>query len=154
MRGPGGEELPAGSYALLPNLTKVYFVQSGRDQDFSHVSGTTAPKCACIKRLAGASQVSPAVSWNLWPARGEESLRTRPVQSSWHIRWVCHSMFVEDSESHRCESTFCWVFPWPTLAQYLPRNECFRCLRRFPKNRSTWSLWCQKQVYQAQITRE
>ena len=34
IRGLGAEKLPAASYALLPNLKRVYFLPSERDRDF------------------------------------------------------------------------------------------------------------------------
>ena len=63
IRGLGGEKLPAASYALLPNLKKKHiFLPSERDRDFlSPVFYTAAPKCFCIRRLAGARHVSPAM---------------------------------------------------------------------------------------------
>ena len=63
IRGLGGENLPAASYALLPDLKKVYFFPSERDRELlSPVFCTAAPKRVCTKRLAGARHVSPSVT--------------------------------------------------------------------------------------------
>ena len=61
--GLGGEKLPAASYALIPNLKKkAYFLPSERDREIlSPVFYTAAPKCVCIRRLAGARDLSPVV---------------------------------------------------------------------------------------------
>ena len=65
IRGLGGEKLPAASYSLLPNLKKGLFLPSERDREFlSPVFYTAAPKCVCIKRLAGARHLSPVVFVN------------------------------------------------------------------------------------------
>ena len=62
IRGLGGEKLPGASYALLPNLKKSVFLPSESDRDFvSPVFYTAAPKCVCIRRLASARHVSPAM---------------------------------------------------------------------------------------------
>ena len=62
MRGLGGEKLPAASYALFPNLKKSLFLPSERDRKMlSPVFYTAAPKCVCIRRLAGTRHLSPAV---------------------------------------------------------------------------------------------
>ena len=64
VRGLGGEKLPAASYALLPSLKKGLFFAIGDGSRilvacFLHSSA--APKCVCIRRLAGARHVSPVV---------------------------------------------------------------------------------------------
>ena len=63
IRGLGGERLPAASCALLPKLKKGPFcATSERDRDLlSSVFYKPAAKCFCIRRLAGARHVSPAV---------------------------------------------------------------------------------------------
>ena len=66
IRGLGGERLPAAFYANSPKpeKKKVYFLSLDRDRDFcqkSSVFHSPAAKCFCIKRLAGARHVSPAV---------------------------------------------------------------------------------------------
>ena len=62
IRGLGGEKLPAASYALLPNLKKDLFFAIGEGSTIlSPVFYTAAPKCVCIRRLAGARHLSPVV---------------------------------------------------------------------------------------------
>ena len=62
IRGLGGEKLPAASNALLSNLKKGLFLPPERDREFlSPVFYTAAPKCVCIRRLAGARHLSPVV---------------------------------------------------------------------------------------------
>ena len=62
IRGLGGEKSPAVSYALLPNMEKGLFLPSERDREFlSTVFYTAAPKCVCIRRLAGARHLPPVV---------------------------------------------------------------------------------------------
>ena len=62
IRGPGGEMLHAASYAFLPNLKKSLFFAIGEGSIifvvcFLHTRG----QMFCIRRLAGARDVSPAV---------------------------------------------------------------------------------------------
>ena len=79
IRGLGGEKLSAASYALLPDLKKVCFLPSERDRDFlSPVSTQQRPFVSCIRRLAGARHVSPAVLLTLCPERGSEPLTSAP----------------------------------------------------------------------------
>ena len=62
IRGLGGQKLPTASNALLPNLKKGLFFAIGEDREFlSPVFYTAAPKCVCIRRLAGARHLSPVV---------------------------------------------------------------------------------------------
>ena len=57
--------MPAASYALLPNLKKGLFLPSERDRDFLlPVFYKAAPKCICIRRLAGARHLSSVVFVN------------------------------------------------------------------------------------------
>ena len=57
------ENLPAASYALLPKLKKVFFfLPLERIEIFmSPVFYTAATNCGCIRRLADARHISPAV---------------------------------------------------------------------------------------------
>ena len=60
--GLGGEKLPAASNALLSNLKKGLFFAIGEGSRFFVACFyTAAPKCVCIRRLAGARHLSPVV---------------------------------------------------------------------------------------------
>ena len=123
--------MPAASYALLPNLKKGLFLPSERDREvLSPVFYTAAPKCVCIRRLAGARHVSPAVSLTLRPEGGSE-----PLTSATRSDFVAQSLVlsiasVENSESRRFELTFGWVLLRPILTQHLPGNVFFRLKKK------------------------
>ena len=87
IRGLGARTCPRGPTLFSPKPEFLfYFLPSERDRDFLWpVFYTAAPKCVCIRRLASARHVSPAVLW-----------------------CFCRSMSVEDSESRRFELTF-WL---------------------------------------------
>ena len=99
-----GREVAHGVLDSSPNpKKKAYFVPSEWDRDFfSPVFYTATPKCVCIRRLAGARHVSPAVSWTLWPEGGSEPLTSAP-RSAFMAQSLVLSMSVEDSESLRFE---------------------------------------------------
>ena len=60
IRGLGDEMLRTASYALVQK--GCIFLPSERDRDFLlSVFYTPVDKCFCIRRLAGARHVSPAV---------------------------------------------------------------------------------------------
>ena len=93
----------------------------GIDTFLSPVFYTAAPTCICIRRLAGAHHVSPAVLWTMSPEGGSEPLTSVP-RSDFMAQPLFLSIDVcRDSESHRFELTFGWVFLRPILAQYLIR---------------------------------
>ena len=58
-----GREVARGALRSSTKPEKnVYLLPSERDREFlSSVFYTSAPKCVCIMRLAGAGHVSPAV---------------------------------------------------------------------------------------------
>ena len=79
IRGLGSERLPTASYALLSTLKKVYFLPSGRNWEcLSSVFYRPVNKYFCIRLLASARHVSPAVLWTLWPGGGSEPLTSAP----------------------------------------------------------------------------
>ena len=62
IRGLGGEKLSTASYALLPNLKKGLLFATGEGPtNFVTCFLHAAPKCVCIRRLAGVRHVSPVV---------------------------------------------------------------------------------------------
>ena len=63
IRGLGSEKLPAASYALLANLKNGLFFAIGEgSRIFCRLFFTQQrPNVFCIRRLAGARHVSPAV---------------------------------------------------------------------------------------------
>ena len=57
-----GREVACGVLHSSPKTEKGLFLPSDRDRDFlSSVFYTPAAKCFCIRRLAGARHLSPAV---------------------------------------------------------------------------------------------
>ena len=65
----------------------VCFLPSERDREFLFpVFYTAAPKCVCIRRLAGARHSSPVVLWTLWPKGVSEPLTSAPRSDSWRSR--------------------------------------------------------------------
>ena len=122
MRGLEVERLPPASYALLPNLKKGLFLPSERDREFlPSVFYTPASKCVCIRRLAGARHLSPAVLLALWPEGGSEPPTSAP-SSEFMTQSLALSMDIfEDSESRRFESSlwrsFSQVYLGPTSGQ-------------------------------------
>ena len=62
-RGLGGREVARGVLRSSPKPEKkAYFLPSERDRDFlPPVFYTAAPKCVCIRRMAGARHLSPVI---------------------------------------------------------------------------------------------
>ena len=116
-----------------PNQT-VYFLPLERDREFLlTIFYTAAPKCVCIRRLAGARHVSPAVLWTLWLEGGLELLTSAPrsdlvAKSLVLLIDVCRGLGISPFRIN------IWLsFLRPILAQHLPRNYllCFLSLNLF-----------------------
>ena len=77
-----GREVARGVLRSSPKPVKRptwYFLPSQRDREIlSPFFYTAAPKCICIRRLAGARHLSPVVLWTLWPEGGSEPLTRAP----------------------------------------------------------------------------
>ena len=68
----GGEKLPAASYCFFLKLKGLFFCHRRGIENFCRLFSTqqrpNTPKYVCIKPLAGARHVPPAVVWTLlWP---------------------------------------------------------------------------------------
>ena len=85
----------------------------------SPVFYTAAPKCVCIRRLAGACHHRSFCEHGNQRV-GRTPQRARPVQISWRSRWFCRSMSVQDSESRRFEQHLAEFFSsrsWPKVQE-------------------------------------
>ena len=83
--------------------------------NFCPVFYTAAPKCVCIRRMAGARQISPVVLWTLWPEGGSEPLTSAP-RSEFMAQSLVLSIDVCPGLGISPLQTFGWVFLRPILA--------------------------------------
>ena len=110
IRGVGGEMLPAASYALLPNLIKGLFFAIGEGSRifvaYQVFSTQQRPNVFVSDAWPAPAMYHRPFREHCYQRVGRSPKRARPVQISWHSRWICRSMSVEDSGSRRFELTF------------------------------------------------
>ena len=124
---------------------KAYFLPSERDREFlSPVFYTAAPKCVCIRCLAGACHLSPVVLWTLWPEGGSEPLTGAPFRINGAVvgfvdRCLSRTRNLAASNKHLVE--FFSGRSWPKIG---PGIIFFGVFENRPRNyffRGFWKVW-------------
>ena len=136
-----GREVARGVLRSSPKPEKrSIFLPSERDRVFlSSAFYTAAPKCVCIRRLAGARHVSPAVLWTL--TRGSVGATNERPPFRFHDAVVgfvdpCLSRTRNLAASNKHLAEFCSGRSC-CLAQHLPRNDFFSYFWK------VWNCFCE-----------
>ena len=129
----GARSCPRRPTRFSQTWKKAYSLPSKRGRELLWpVFYTAAPKCVCIRRLAGARHLSPIVLWTLWPEGGPEPLTSAPrsdfmAQSLLLSIDACPGLGISP-----CRTNIWLSFPQPILAQDRPKNNFLQ---------GFWKVW-------------